>query len=242
MRSPKFVRGWRLHFGTTKIEKSTAHPRGDAFFSKCIPREVPTQQAETHQKAQQRIPLLYVPLRIFGCLGAVLEGCTVTICCTLFTNCCTPHANPKLMHFVNKLFANCCTPQKRDYDRPAPLPPFPYQVREQMQANVARAVVRSGCTTKICPAVPPPFPYKLKGTPRGEIMVNLMTEHEVSKRLNVSVASLRRWRLLGRGPAFLKIGSLVRYRPEDLDRWLTSLPTGGSNGPGYSPPARGEYG
>lgn len=76
----------------------------------------------------------------------------------------------------------------------------------------------------------------------GEIMVNLMTEQEVSKRLNVSVASLRRWRLLGRGPAFLKIGSLVRYRPEDLDRWLASLPTGGSNGPGYSPDARGEYG
>jgi hypothetical protein len=62
---------------------------------------------------------------------------------------------------------------------------------------------------------------------RGEIMVNLMTESEVSKRLNVSVASLRRWRLLKRGPAFLKVGSLVRYQPEDLDAWLASLPTGG---------------
>jgi hypothetical protein len=55
-----------------------------------------------------------------------------------------------------------------------------------------------------------------------------MTEQEVSKRLNVSVASLRRWRLLGRGPAFLKVGSLVRYRPEDMDAWLASLPTGGT--------------
>ena len=59
-------------------------------------------------------------------------------------------------------------------------------------------------------------------------MVNLMTENEVSKRLNVSLASLRRWRLLRRGPAFLKIGSLVRYSAEDLDAWLASLPTGGS--------------
>jgi predicted site-specific integrase-resolvase len=59
-------------------------------------------------------------------------------------------------------------------------------------------------------------------------MVNLMTEQDVSKRLNVSVASLRRWRLLGRGPSFLKVGSLVRYRPEDLEAWLTSRPTGGS--------------
>jgi excisionase family DNA binding protein len=59
-------------------------------------------------------------------------------------------------------------------------------------------------------------------------MVNLMTEQEVSKRLNVSVASLRRWRLLRRGPAFVKVGSLVRYSPEDLEAWLASLPTGGT--------------
>jgi hypothetical protein len=59
-------------------------------------------------------------------------------------------------------------------------------------------------------------------------MVNLMTENEVSKRLNVSIASLRRWRLLRRGPVFLKVGSLVRYQPEDLEAWLAALPTGGS--------------
>jgi hypothetical protein len=73
-------------------------------------------------------------------------------------------------------------------------------------------------------------PLQIEGhsTLRGEIMVNLMTENEVSKRLNVSVASLRRWRLLKRGPAFLKVGSLVRYQPEELEAWLASLPTGGS--------------
>jgi excisionase family DNA binding protein len=65
-------------------------------------------------------------------------------------------------------------------------------------------------------------------TPRGEIMSNLMTEDQVSKRLNVSVASLRRWRLLNRGPQFVKVGSLVRYQPEELDAWLASLPTGGT--------------
>jgi Helix-turn-helix domain len=69
-------------------------------------------------------------------------------------------------------------------------------------------------------------------------MVNLMTEHEVSKRLNVSVASLRRWRLLRRGPAFLKVGSLVRYPPEDLEAWLASLPTGGNARPERLPSAR----
>jgi excisionase family DNA binding protein len=61
-------------------------------------------------------------------------------------------------------------------------------------------------------------------------MSSLMTEDEVSKRLNVSVASLRRWRLQGRGPVFLKVGALVRYRPEDLEAWLSALPTGGTVG------------
>jgi hypothetical protein len=59
-------------------------------------------------------------------------------------------------------------------------------------------------------------------------MVNLMTENEVSKRLNVSIASLRRWRLLRRGPVFIKVGSLVRYQLADLEAWLASLPTGGT--------------
>jgi len=59
-------------------------------------------------------------------------------------------------------------------------------------------------------------------------MLDLMTEDEVSKRLNVSVASLRRWRLLRRGPLFIKVGSLVRYRPEDLEAWLSAQPTGGN--------------
>lgn len=59
-------------------------------------------------------------------------------------------------------------------------------------------------------------------------MLNLMMEEQVSRLLHVSVASLRRWRLERRGPAFIKVGSLVRYKPEDLELWLTTQPTGGS--------------
>jgi excisionase family DNA binding protein len=59
-------------------------------------------------------------------------------------------------------------------------------------------------------------------------MSNLVTETEVAKRLNVSLAWVRRWRLERRGPAFMKVGALVRYRPGDLDAWLSELPTGGS--------------
>ena len=59
-------------------------------------------------------------------------------------------------------------------------------------------------------------------------MFALLTEEEVAKQLHVSIAPLRRWRLERRGPQFLKVGSLVRYRPEEIESWLAALPTGGA--------------
>jgi predicted DNA-binding transcriptional regulator AlpA len=56
---------------------------------------------------------------------------------------------------------------------------------------------------------------------------HLLNEREVAAILAVSVASVRRWRLLNQGPKFLKLGSAVRYREEDLARWLDSRPVGG---------------
>lgn len=49
----------------------------------------------------------------------------------------------------------------------------------------------------------------------------------VAKKLHVSLACLRRWRLEKSGPQFVKIGHLVRYRPDELETWLRSLPIGG---------------
>ena len=59
-------------------------------------------------------------------------------------------------------------------------------------------------------------------------MTRLLTEADVAQRLHVSLASVRRWRVERRGPQFIKVGSLVRYRSEDLDMWLAGLPTGGT--------------
>jgi predicted DNA-binding transcriptional regulator AlpA len=66
---------------------------------------------------------------------------------------------------------------------------------------------------------------------------NLLTETQVAQDLRVSLACLRRWRLEKRGPIFVKLGSLVRYRPEDIEAWLMSLPTGGSKPGGDREPA-----
>jgi predicted DNA-binding transcriptional regulator AlpA len=55
----------------------------------------------------------------------------------------------------------------------------------------------------------------------------LLTEHDVARITGLSVASVRRWRLLRAGPKYLKIGAAVRYRPEDVAAWLDTRPTGG---------------
>jgi len=55
----------------------------------------------------------------------------------------------------------------------------------------------------------------------------LLTETDVSKQLRVSLAALRKWRVSNRGPQFVKLGPLVRYRQDDIDSWLHSLPVGG---------------
>ena len=44
----------------------------------------------------------------------------------------------------------------------------------------------------------------------------LVTEKQASERMNVSVALLRKWRRVGGGPPYCKLGSLVRYSEGDL--------------------------
>jgi predicted DNA-binding transcriptional regulator AlpA len=50
----------------------------------------------------------------------------------------------------------------------------------------------------------------------------LLNEHEVAQLLRVSVATIRRRRLIRQPPEWLKIGASVRYRPEAVDRLIES--------------------
>ena len=61
----------------------------------------------------------------------------------------------------------------------------------------------------------------------GNSLEVLLTEHDVAQITGLSVATVRRWRLLRQGPRFVKINSAVRYRKEDISAWLETLPTGG---------------
>jgi len=56
----------------------------------------------------------------------------------------------------------------------------------------------------------------------------LLNEYDVARIIGLSVASVRRWRLLRQGPRYLKIGAAVRYKPEDISAWIESRPSGGA--------------
>jgi len=55
----------------------------------------------------------------------------------------------------------------------------------------------------------------------------LLNEFDVARVTGLSVASIRRWRLFKQGPKYLKLGSAVRYRAEDVRALLETRPTGG---------------
>jgi predicted DNA-binding transcriptional regulator AlpA len=57
----------------------------------------------------------------------------------------------------------------------------------------------------------------------------LLTEHDVARLTGLSIASVRRWRLLRQGPCYLKLGSAVRYKSDDFAAWLESRPCGGGH-------------
>lgn len=63
-------------------------------------------------------------------------------------------------------------------------------------------------------------------------LVHLLNEFEVAEILGISVATIRRWRLLGQGPQFLKCGAAVRYSVTEVTDWLASRPRGGENSAG----------
>ncbi len=51
----------------------------------------------------------------------------------------------------------------------------------------------------------------------------LLDSREVSAYLKVSEATLSRWRADKKGPPFLRMGGITRYRLDDVQTWLASL-------------------
>jgi len=55
---------------------------------------------------------------------------------------------------------------------------------------------------------------------RDTSLETLLTEQDYARIIKRSVASIRRDRAIGSGCPYLKLGALVRYRPEDIKAYL----------------------
>lgn len=54
-------------------------------------------------------------------------------------------------------------------------------------------------------------------------MDKLLTLQQLAELLGVPEATVYQWRSKGYGPRGLRVGKHVRYRPADVEKWLTSL-------------------
>jgi hypothetical protein len=50
--------------------------------------------------------------------------------------------------------------------------------------------------------------------------LDLLTPQQTAKALKITPAALTRFRFEHRGPAFMKVGRLVRYSRQDLEEYL----------------------
>ena len=48
----------------------------------------------------------------------------------------------------------------------------------------------------------------------------LLTEHQAAKQMALTPSTLRKWRCLGKGPSFVKIGAAVRYEPRAIKAFI----------------------
>jgi predicted DNA-binding transcriptional regulator AlpA len=54
--------------------------------------------------------------------------------------------------------------------------------------------------------------------------------------LGVSISTLAKWRVSGKGPRFVKLGSKVAYRTSDLEDWLEAQTRMSTSDPGHALP------
>ena len=52
--------------------------------------------------------------------------------------------------------------------------------------------------------------------------VRHLTQLDLARRWRISPRTLERWRWLGQGPAYLKLGAVIAYRLEDVEAFEAS--------------------
>jgi predicted DNA-binding transcriptional regulator AlpA len=51
-------------------------------------------------------------------------------------------------------------------------------------------------------------------------MDSLLNQKQAARILGLSVRTLERYRITGTGPRYVRLGRLIRYRPNDLKEWI----------------------
>jgi len=70
---------------------------------------------------------------------------------------------------------------------------------------------------------------KLHNQPPTEAFPRNLNDIDVAHYLGVSISTVRRWRLVGDGPRWIRIGaSSIRYPLSDLENYVAQLPSGGT--------------
>jgi predicted DNA-binding transcriptional regulator AlpA len=64
--------------------------------------------------------------------------------------------------------------------------------------------------------------WKAQGYMATQVVTAYGNERTASEMLAVSLATLRRLRALGDGPAFVRFGKCVRYSLADVEAWAAS--------------------
>ncbi len=50
--------------------------------------------------------------------------------------------------------------------------------------------------------------------------MNFLSSLETSKKLKISYATLANWRVIGKGPPYIKIGGGVLYDPQEVEKYI----------------------
>ena len=60
-------------------------------------------------------------------------------------------------------------------------------------------------------------------------MHDLLSVEQAAARCGVAPKTLNNWRVLGRGPSFIKAGARVSYDPADIEAWKSSRRIGSTS-------------
>ena len=77
------------------------------------------------------------------------------------------------------------------------------------EAIAARVIARLDARPQPAPAAPPP-------------PAEYVTARGAAKILALSTGTLEGWRARGKGPAWVRLGTAIRYSRADLDTWLAA--------------------